>query len=77
MSERPVLSIVRFIPWGDGWRHLVACTIGHPLMIRSAYRDTVDCFPDAPVLVVAEYPTHCEVVAAHQYTALRPVVKGW
>jgi hypothetical protein len=51
--------------------------IGHPLVYRAAFQDIADIFPNDAVLVVATYPTHCEVVAARRYTALRPVVGGW
>ena len=77
MTARPSLIIVRFVPWGNGWRCLVAQGAGHPLLVRSAYRDTCAAFPDAPVIAAAEYPDRCEVLAAHRYTALRPVVGGW
>jgi len=55
---------------------VIAAGIGHPLLYRAVFRDTCDVFPDQPVTVVAEYADHCEVVAAHRYTALRPVVQG-
>ena len=51
--------------------------IGYPLLLRAVFRDTCEVFPDHRVIVVAEYANHCEVVAAHRYSALRPVVQGW
>ena len=77
MATQPSLSIIRLVPWGCGHRYLVAAGIGHPLLLRSVFRDICETFPDNRVIVVAEYADHCEVVAAHRYTALRPVVQGW
>ena len=78
MASQPILSIVRMVPWGScGYRYVIAAGIGHPLLFRAVFRDTCEVFPDHPVIVVAEYANRCEVVAAHRYTALRPVVQGW
>jgi tetraacyldisaccharide-1-P 4'-kinase len=77
-GTQPILSIVRMVPWAScGYRYVIAAGIGHPLLFRAVFRDTCDVFPDHPVIVVAEYANQCEVVAAHRYTALRPVVQGW
>ena len=77
MTTQPTLTIIRLVPWGGGHRYLVAAGIGHPLLLRSVFRDICETFPDHPVIVVAEYADHCEVIAARRYTALRPVVQGW
>jgi hypothetical protein len=77
MTAQPVLSIVRLVRWGCGFRYIVAEGIGHPLVYRAAFQDIADTFPDDAVLVVATYPSHCELVASRRYTALRPIVKGW
>ena len=77
MATQPSLTIIRMVPWGCGHRYLVTAGIGHPLLLRSVFRDICETFPDHPVIVVAEYANHCEVIAAHRYTAVRPVVQGW
>jgi hypothetical protein len=60
----PILSIVRLVPWGScGYRYVIAAGIGHPLLLRSVFRDTCETFPEHPVIVVAEYPTYCEAEA--------------
>jgi hypothetical protein len=51
--------------------------VGHPLVYRSAFKDIADTFPSDAVLLVASYPTHCELVASYRYTAVRPIMKGW
>ncbi len=77
MTERPVLSIVRLVRWGCGFRYVVAEGIGSPLVYRFAFKDIADTFPQDAVLLVATYPTHCELVACYRYTAVRPIMKGW
>jgi hypothetical protein len=77
MTERPILTIVRLVRWGCGFRYIIAEGVGHPLVFRSAFKDIADTFPDDAVLLVATYPNCCELVASRRYTALRPIVKGW
>jgi hypothetical protein len=74
--EEPRLKIVRAIPWGDGYRYLIAEGPASPELYLSAFKDTCAAFPDCPVLVVADWGNHCEVLDAQHYTALRPVLRG-
>jgi hypothetical protein len=74
--ESPRLQIIRCIPWGDGYRYLIAEGPASPEVYYQAFKDTCATFPDCPVLVVAEWGNHCEVLDAQHYTALRPVLMG-
>lgn len=74
--EVPRLKLIRAIPWGDGYRYLIAEGTASPELYLSAFKDTCATFPDCPVLVVADWGNHCEVITAQHYTSIRPVLRG-
>jgi hypothetical protein len=74
--EVPRFQLIRAIPWGGGFRYLIAEGPASPELYLSAFKDTCATFPTHPTFVVADWGNHCEVLTAHCYTSLRPVVMG-
>ena len=68
--EEPRLSIVRAIPLGATFRCVIAQGPASLSMYLSAYGDTCAMFPTHPVLLIADWGNHCEVLLAQHYSAL-------
>lgn len=68
--EEPRLMVVRAIPLGATFRYVIAEGSASLAMCLWAYRDTCTTFPTHPVLLVADWGNHCEVLFAQHYSAL-------
>ena len=68
--EEPRLKIVRAIPLGDTFRYMVAEGPASLATYLSAYKDTCAMFPTHPVLLIADWGNHCEVLFAQHYASM-------
>lgn len=76
LEEAPRFRLIRAIPWGDGYRYLIAEGPASPSRYLPAFKDTCATFPTHPVLVVADWGNACEVITAQHYCSLRPILMG-
>jgi hypothetical protein len=74
--EEPRFKLIRAIPWGDGYRYLIAEGPASPSTYLTAFTDTCSTFPSHPVFVAVDWGNACEVVTAQHYCSLRPILMG-